>query len=63
RWLLQFPPRLGEARALWSDPSALAARHNLQALLLTLHFEASRSEDAGIRSLLPGVLEALQAMP
>lgn len=63
RWLLQFPPRLGEPKALWSDPSALAARHNLQALLLALHFEASRSEDAGIRSLLLGVVEALQAMP
>ena len=63
RWLLQFPPRLGEPKALWSDPAALAARHNLQALLLALHFEASRSEDAGIRSLLPGVLEALQAIP
>lgn len=63
RWLLQFPPRLGEPKALWSDPSALAARHNLQALLLALHFEASRSEDAGIRSLQPGVVEALQTTP
>jgi hypothetical protein len=63
RWLLQFPPRLGEPKVLWSDPSALAARHNLQALLLTLHFEASRSEDAGIRSLQPGVVEALQTTP
>lgn len=63
RWLLQFPQRLGEPKALWTDPAALAARHNLQALLLTLHFEASRSEHAGIRSVLPGVVESLQAMP
>jgi hypothetical protein len=62
-WLLQLPPRIGPAAAVWGSAEALAARHNLLALLLVLHFEASRSEDPGIQALLPGVLAALRAMP
>lgn len=62
-WLLQLPPRIGPADKVWSSSAALAARHNLQALLLVLHFEASRSEDPGIQALLPGVLATLQGLP
>ena len=43
--------------------AALARRHNLQALLLVLHVNASESEDEGLRtSLLPAVTASLRLL-
>jgi hypothetical protein len=48
---------------LYGSQAALARRHNLQALLLVLHVNASESEDEGLRtSLLPAVTASLRLL-
>ena len=51
----------------WNDAfkseSGLAQRHNLNAFLNVVYVNADLSEDANIRALLPGVLEAIKTVP
>ena len=56
-WFATLAPRLGDRQqdmAGW-----LARRHDLQAFLSALYLDASRSEDPGIRAMLPALVAAL----
>lgn len=50
----------GEA---FSSEAGLAKRHNTRAFLLSIYASASASENAGVRQLLPPVLEGLKLLP
>lgn len=50
----------GEA---FSSEAGLAKRHNTRAFLLSVYASASVSENAGVRQLLPPVLEGLKQLP
>ncbi|MGQ4661456.1 DUF2785 domain-containing protein [Lysobacter sp. F6437] len=60
-WLTTLAARVGEPE--WKDAGWLARRHDLRAFLLTLHASATLSEDPKLKTLLPGTVAALRAMP
>ena len=64
-WLetLSTSAGLGDAALAWQDAGWLARRHNLRAFLSALHVSASLSDDAAVKTLLPGTGAVLLAMP
>jgi len=62
-WFTALVPRLGDPSLAWKDAQWLARRHDLVAFLQAVYVEADRSSDKRTRTVLPGVVAALQAIP
>ena len=64
RWLdgLLAPAPLASWDQAFASEAGLARRHNTMSFLLALYFEASESEDARVRRLLPGLREGLRKL-
>ena len=58
-WLATLASGLDGVEPAERNADWLTRRHNLRAFLMTLHLAASRSDDAGVRALLPGTEAAL----
>ena len=62
-WFAALLPRLGAPSLAWRDEGWLARRHDLVAFLQAVYVEADQSDDKRVRMMLPGVKEALKAVP
>lgn len=62
-WFAALVPRLGDPSQAWKDPAWLARRHDLVAFLQAVYVEANQSTDKRTRTVIPGVLAALKALP
>ena len=62
-WFAMLVARLGDPGLAWKDPAWLARRHDLVAFLQAVYVEADRSTDRRARTVLPGVVAALEAVP
>ena len=62
-WFAALLPRLGDPSLAWRDPQWLARRHDLVAFLQAVYVEADQSDDKRMRTVLPGVVAALKALP
>ena len=62
-WFTALVPRLGDPALAWKDPAWLARRHDLVTFLQAVYVEAANSTDKRTRTVLPGVVAALKALP
>lgn len=62
-WFAALVPRLGDPSQAWKDPAWLARRHDLVAFLQAVYVEANQSTDKRTRTVIPGVVAALKALP
>ena len=61
-WFAALPSRLGDSALAYRDPAWLARRHDLVAFLHAVYVGAATSDDARVRTLLPGATAALKAL-
>lgn len=61
-WFAALPARLGDPALAYRDPAWLARRHDLVAFLHAVYVAAATSDDAHMRTVLPGATAALKAI-